>query len=80
MLAEDDLLLGDGIAPGCAWKTIPWRWMTDGVAAENALVTDEFDLLVLDIRAAAPRQPGTSCVTCATRAHPVLLLTAGTQV
>ena len=25
------------------------EWVTDGVAAENALVTDEFDLLVLDI-------------------------------
>ncbi len=30
--------------------------MTDGVAAENALVTDEFDLLVLDI--GLPRRGG----------------------
>ncbi|VTL98174.1 Uncharacterised protein [Pseudomonas aeruginosa] len=24
LLAEDDLLLGDGIRAGCAWKAIPW--------------------------------------------------------
>lgn len=67
LLAEDDLLLGDGIRAGLRLEGDTVEWVTDGVAAENALVTDEFDLLVLDIglpRAAA----WTSCATCVTRA------------
>lgn len=49
LLAEDDLLLGDGIRAGLRLEGDTVEWVTDGVAAENALVTDEFDLLVLDI-------------------------------
>lgn len=56
LLAEDDLLLGDGIRAGLRLEGDTVEWVTDGVAAENALVTDEFDLLVLDI--GLPRRSG----------------------
>ncbi len=59
LLAEDDLLLGDGIRAGLRLEGDTVEWVTDGVAAENALVTDEFDLLVLDIGPAAP--PAAPC-------------------
>ena len=81
LLAEDDLLLGDGIRAGLRLEGDTVEWVTDGVAAENALVTDEFDLLVLDIGLPRAAAAWTSCATCATRpAPPVLLLTARDKV
>ena len=49
LLAEDDPLLGDGIRAGLGLEGDTVDWVTDGVAADQALATDEFDLLVLDL-------------------------------
>ncbi len=81
LLAEDDLLLGDGIRAGLRLEGDTVEWVTDGVAAENALVTDEFDLLVLDI--GLPRRSGLDILRNLRhqgRLTPVLLLTARDKV
>lgn len=81
LLAEDDLLLGDGIRAGLRLEGDTVEWVTDGVAAENALVTDEFDLLVLDI--GLPRRSGLDILRNLRHQGlltPVLLLTARDKV
>lgn len=81
LLAEDDLLLGDGIRAGLRLEGDTVEWVTDGVAAENALVTDEFDLLVLDI--GLPRRSSLDILRNLRhqgRLTPVLLLTARDKV
>lgn len=80
LLAEDDLLLGDGIRAGLRLEGDTVEWVTDGVAAENALVTDEFDLLVLDI--GLPRRSGLDILRNLRhqgRLTPVLLSPRGTR-
>ena len=81
LLAEDDLLLGDGIRAGLRLEGDTVEWVTDGVAAENALVTDEFDLLVLDL--GLPRKDGLEVLRSLRRRGdltPVLILTARDKV
>ena len=81
LLAEDDLLLGDGIRAGLRLEGDTVEWVTDGVAAENALVTDEFDLLVLDI--GLPRRSSLDILRNLRhqgQLTPVLLLTARDKV
>ncbi len=58
LLAEDDLLLGDGIRAGLRLEGDTVEWVTDGVAAENALVTDESRPAGARHRTAAPQRPG----------------------
>lgn len=81
LLAEDDLLLGDGIRAGLCLEGDTVEWVSDGLAAENALRTDAFDLLVLDI--GLPRRSGLE-VLRNLRARgelcPVLLLTARDKI
>ncbi|WP_193383646.1 response regulator, partial [Pseudomonas aeruginosa] len=75
------LLLGDGIRAGLRLEGDTVEWVTDGVAAENALVTDEFDLLVLDI--GLPRRSGLDILRNLRHQGlltPVLLLTARDKV
>ncbi len=50
LLVEDDELLGKGIRSGLAQEggyTVDW--LKDGQSAEHALVTEHFDLVILDI-------------------------------
>ncbi len=49
LLVEDDKLLGDGIRAGLQQDGYAVDWVNDGIAAENALATETFDLLVLDL-------------------------------
>jgi two-component system OmpR family response regulator len=77
LLAEDDPLLGDGIRAGLGLEGDTVDWVTDGVAADQALATDEFDLLVLDL--GLPRLDGTEVLQQARRRGnhlPVLVITA----
>jgi len=81
LLAEDDQLLGDGIRAGLGLEGDTVDWVNDGVAAEQALATDEFDLLVLDL--GLPRKDGLEVLRSLRRRGdltPVLILTARDKV
>ena len=49
LLAEDDDLLGDGLKTGLKQEGYTVDWVKDGQSAENALLDNEFDLVVLDL-------------------------------
>lgn len=49
LLAEDDRLLGDGIVVTLSEAGYATDWVTDGQAAESALQTETYALLILDL-------------------------------
>jgi two-component system, OmpR family, response regulator QseB len=49
LLAEDDPQLGDGLTVGLRQDGYAVDWVKDGVAADLALSSETFDLLVLDL-------------------------------
>ena len=49
LLVEDDPILGDGIQTGLCQDNYNVDWLTDGGQASQALQTDEYDLLLLDL-------------------------------
>ena len=49
LIVEDDTLLGDGIRTGLAQHGYAVDWVEDGQAAETALMTNEYELMVLDL-------------------------------
>jgi len=77
LLAEDDPQLGDGLTVGLRQDGYAVDWVKDGVAADLALKTESFDLLVLDL--GLPRLAGME-VLARLRGRgqtlPVLILTA----
>ncbi|MEW5781333.1 MAG: response regulator [Pseudomonadota bacterium] len=77
LLAEDDPQLGDGLTVGLRQDGYAVDWVKDGMAADLALKSETFDLLVLDL--GLPRLSGME-VLARLRARgqnlPVLILTA----
>jgi len=49
LIVEDDSLLGDGIRVGLTQSSYTVDWVEDGEAAETALLTNEYELIVLDL-------------------------------
>jgi DNA-binding response OmpR family regulator len=49
LLVEDDPQLGDGLTVGLRQAGFAVDWVKDGLAADQALATEAFDLLVLDL-------------------------------
>ncbi len=77
LLAEDDRLLGDGIRAGLGQEGFTVDWVEDGEAALQALKSDHFELVVLDL--GLPRLPGLKVLQRMRRQGndtPVLILTA----
>jgi DNA-binding response OmpR family regulator len=77
LLAEDDPLLGDGLSVGLRQDGYAVDWVKDGVAADLALASEDFDLLVLDL--GLPRLSGMEVLSRLRgrgKALPVLILTA----
>jgi len=77
LLVEDDTLLGDGIRTGLRQDGYAVDWVTQGEAAEQALATDAFDLVVLDL--GLPGRDGLSVLQQLRRGGndtPVIILTA----
>jgi len=81
LLVEDDELLGDGLRTGLIQYGYTVDWLKDGLSADQALKTDNFDLVVLDL--GLPKMSGIS-VLQNLRARgltmPVLILTARESV
>lgn len=77
LLVEDDPLLGDALCVGLRQEGHAVDWVKDGAAADAALASESFDLVVLDL--GLPRRSGLE-VLRALRARgqglPVLILTA----
>lgn len=77
LLAEDDQHLGDGLAVGLRQDGYAVDWVKDGLAADLALKSETFDLLVLDL--GLPRLSGMEVLARLRgrgQSLPVLILTA----
>ena len=77
LLAEDDPILGDGIATGLREYGFTVNWVTDGVSTETALDYEDYEVLILDI--GLPGKSGLEILENLRRknnAMPVLVLTA----
>lgn len=77
LLAEDDPQLGDGLTVGLRQDGYAVDWVKDGLAADLALKSESFDLLVLDL--GLPRLSGMEVLARLRgrgQALPVLILTA----
>lgn len=77
LIAEDDPQLGDGLTVGLRQDGYAVDWVKDGLAADHALKSETFDLLVLDL--GLPRLTGMEVLTRLRgrgQTLPVLILTA----
>ncbi len=77
LLAEDDLLLGDGLKAGLQQLGFQVDWVRDGQAAETELRAQPYAAAVLDL--GLPRKDGLDVLATIRRAGiltPVLVLTA----
>jgi len=77
LLVEDDPLLGDGLTVGLRQAGFAVDWVRDGQAADNALQTEIFDFVVLDL--GLPRLSGMDVLSRARsrdQSMPILILTA----
>jgi two-component system response regulator QseB len=81
LLVEDDELLGDGLRVGLVQYGYAVDWLKDGISADQALKTETFELVVLDL--GLPKMSGIQ-VLQNLRARgltmPVLILTARESV
>jgi DNA-binding response OmpR family regulator len=77
LLAEDDLLLGDGLRAGLRQLGFQVDWVRDGLAAERELLTGEYAAAVFDL--GLPQKDGLDVLRAVRGkkvATPVLILTA----
>lgn len=49
LLVEDDELLGDGLSAGLTQNGYTVDWLKDGASADQALQTEDFEIIVLDL-------------------------------
>jgi len=77
LIVEDDPLLGEGIQTGLNNDGYAVDWVQDGEAAETALLTNEYELMVLDL--GLPKRTGLEVLKSLRNSNndlPVILLTA----
>jgi DNA-binding response OmpR family regulator len=77
LLVEDDIELGRGIQKALMRDGDQVDWLTDGVAALNAIRAEDFELVILDLQ--LPGKDGISILQTLRResnATPVLIMTA----
>jgi two-component system, OmpR family, response regulator QseB len=77
LLAEDDIMLGEALQDALIAQGLVVDWLKDGEAALQALLNDNFDLLILDL--GLPRRNGMDVLAEIRRREldiPVLILTA----
>lgn len=77
LLVEDDEILGDGIKAGLTMEGYAVDWLTDGALADEALKTNSYELIVLDLN--LPGMAGLDVLTSLRKRKdetPVLVLTA----
>lgn len=77
LLVEDDELLGDGLRTGLIQYGYTVDWLKDGLSADQALKTENFEIVVLDL--GLPKLPGITVLQNLRgrgQTMPVLILTA----
>jgi two-component system response regulator QseB len=77
LLVEDDPQLGDGLTIGLRQAGFAVDWLKDGNSADQALQSETFDFVVLDL--GLPRLSGMEVLTRARQPRPdmpILILTA----
>ena len=77
LLVEDDAMIGEAIRTGLKREGFAVDWVRDGEAAETALRSEPFDVLLLDL--GLPRKSGLAVLTglrARGDALPVIILTA----
>lgn len=77
LLVEDDFDLGDSLRTGLIQSGYAVDWLKDGISADQALKSEEFDIVVLDLN--IPRMPGLQVLKnfrIKGKTTPVLILTA----
>ncbi len=77
LLVEDDIALGEGVRAGLRAEGYTVDWLQDGVSAVHALLSETFDLVVLDL--GLPRLSGIQVLQQLRQSGsnlPVLILTA----
>ncbi len=77
LLAEDDLMLGDGLRAGLRQQGFQVDWVRDGVAAERELMSGDYMAAVLDL--GLPQKDGLDVLQALRERKimtPVLVLTA----
>jgi two-component system response regulator QseB len=77
LLVEDDELLGDGVRVGLTQYGYTVDWVKDGQTAQQVLLTENFDTVVLDIE--LPKRSGLDVLKTIRSKNittPVLILTA----
>src|SRR5512145_3110933 len=77
LLVEDDPQLGDGLTIGLRQAGFAVDWVQDGMAADHALQSEIFDLVVLDL--GLPKLSGMEVLSRARgrgQTMPILILTA----
>ncbi len=77
LLVEDDELLGDGLRTGLIQAGYTVDWTKNGLAADQALLNEKFDLVILDLT--LPKIDGISLlqkIRARGNTTPVLILTA----
>src|SRR5476649_576501 len=77
LLVEDDELLGEGTRKGLSQDGYTVDWVKDGTFADQALKTEKFDLVILDL--GLPKMPGITVLQnlrSRGQTTPVLILTA----
>src|SRR5579883_818479 len=81
LLVEDDELLGDGLRTGLIQYGYAVDWLKDGASADQALKTENFELVVLDL--GLPKMAGISVlqnIRSRGQTMPILILTARDSV
>lgn len=81
LLVEDDELLGDAVKTGLTQFGYIVDWLKDGEAARNAIFTESFDLIILDL--GLPKLSGLSLlqnIRLESNSTPVIILTARESV
>ncbi len=77
LLVEDDTILGDGLKAGLSMDGYAVDWVTDGLMADEALKTNQYELVVLDLN--LPGKNGLAILNDLRKrkdSTPVLILTA----
>ncbi len=81
LLVEDDEMLGDGLRTGLIQAGYTVDWVKNGAAADQALQSENFDLVILDL--GLPKMDGISVLQkmrSRGNTNPVLILTARESV
>ncbi len=81
LLVEDDAQLGEALSTGLKQFNMTVDWLMDGQSAKNAILTENFDMIILDL--GLPKKDGSSVLNEIRQnknTTPVLILSARNEI